>query len=80
MSRITRKKRKDVILTAQCGVFDLMENTIKQEWCLNDLELDCLCQTLNERQLDLLISSNRTISESKEIMILIDEILIKTNY
>ena len=76
MSRINRKDRTDIIIKSKGGIFDLIDNTIKEIWRINDDEYDFIISEISDSELSLLINETPTISEAKKTLTFIDKKLL----
>lgn len=72
MSRLARKNRTDIIIKSSGGMFDLVDNAIKEVWRINDEEYDYIIDNTTDSELALFILETPTVSEVKETLQLID--------
>lgn len=70
MLRLSRKNRtdEDLGILSSGGIFDLFDNSVKFAFRINDEELDYLCKSLPEEELDLMVKDDYTFSEKRKLL------------
>jgi len=58
MGRLNRKNRTDIILKNRGGMFDAINDAVKQTWRINDEEYDFICENATDEELDLIVSDS----------------------
>tara|TARA_R110002124_G_scaffold176991_1_gene344985 strand:+ start:577 stop:825 length:249 start_codon:yes stop_codon:yes gene_type:complete len=75
MNRQKRKKRTDIIIKDSGSILDLIDDSIKSTWFINDDEYDFICENATTEEIDLFIGLNPTYSNMKKALEIIDRLL-----
>lgn len=77
MKRLSRKNITDIdlgILTSG-GMFDLVDNAIKESLRITDNEYDFIVEKTTDEELNLLIKENKTFSDKRKLSIILNKYL-----
>ena len=79
-SRIKRRNRnyEELKIKNSGGIFDLVDNTMKETYRITDNEYDYLCEKLSDDEMNLFSLENLSFTQKKEILIILTKHL--TNY
>lgn len=77
MKRLSRKNITDIDLgiLASGGMFDLVDNAIKESLRITDKEYDFLVEKTTDEELNLLIKENKTFSDKRKLSIILNKYL-----
>ena len=75
MTRLERKGnfQEQDGMDAGRGVFGLMDGVMMKVFRINDDELDKICELATDDELELFTKEDRTISESKQLLMFLKE-------
>ena len=75
MTRLERKSnfQEQDGMDAGRGVFGLMDGVMMKVFRINDDELDKICELATDDELELFTKEDRTISESKQLLMFLKE-------
>lgn len=79
-SRIKRRNRnyEELKIKNSGGIFDLVDNTMKETYRITDDEYDYLCEKLSDDEMYLFSLENLSFTQKKEILLILTKHL--TNY
>ena len=79
-SRIKRRNRnyEELKIKNSGGIFDLVDNTMKETYRITDNEYDYLCEKLSDDEMTLFSLENLSFTQKKEILLILTKHL--TNY
>lgn len=72
MTRLQRRNRTDIIYKGRGGLFDALDDAIKQGWRITDEEYDYLLDLDTDAERYLIIDEQSTRQEIKESLIFIN--------
>jgi hypothetical protein len=79
--RIDRKNitYKEIGYKSSGGMFDLVDNAIKETLRINDDQYNYLCEVCEDNQLDLLVRQDLSFREKKDLLVLLENKLTEFN-
>lgn len=79
MSRLDRRNRTnaDMGMKLSGGLTDLIDDIAKALLRINDAEYDFICANITDSEFNLFIADNHSISDKKEMLKILDKLLIK---
>jgi hypothetical protein len=79
-TRIKRRNRnyKDLKIKNSGGIFDLVDNAMKEVYRITDDEYNYLCEKLSDDEMNLLSLEKLSFTQKKEILVILTKHL--TNY
>jgi hypothetical protein len=86
MSRLSRKNRtnSELGIKNKGAITDLIDNAIKSTWRINDKEYDFLLDRMTDDQMhhfiDIMQSKSPTFSEKRNLLIMVEYFLDKSEY
>jgi hypothetical protein len=80
--RLLRKNRtkSECGIKTSGGITDLIDNTIKSVWRINDQEYDSILEKMTDEEMDLFLTENPTFEEKKKMIILVEGLLNLSEY
>lgn len=75
MGRIDRRKRsiKELKLVKQGGLFDALDNEIKQVFRIDDEQFDYLCEEATDDELALITEEKLTFAQKRELITILNK-------
>lgn len=75
MGRIDRHKRsiKELKLVKQGGLFDALDNEIKQIFRIDDEQFDYLCEKATDDELALITEEKLTFTQKRELITILNK-------
>jgi hypothetical protein len=78
MTRLDKKKIfKEHDIPVSKGIFGLVDSVMLKIYRISEEELDKICQVANDDELELFTKENRTINESKKLLIFLKDKIYK---
>ena len=77
MSRLGRRNRtgEDLGLLDSGGMLDVIDNTVKSAFRINDKEYDFIADKLTNEEMELFLNENKSFSEKRKTLVLLEKYL-----
>lgn len=80
MTRLSRKNREDIIFKGRGGITDVFDDAIKQQWRINDEELNWFCENATDEEIGyIVIDAPTTYEEMRKAITCVNSLLIRFN-
>ncbi len=81
MTRLERKNREDIDYKGCGGITDAFDDAIKEQWRINDKELDWIAEHASDEELDIMLGNFITysFSEKKKALNVSNNLIEKCN-